>query len=222
VACHVKRAKPKAKAAAPEPALPAVAYELPCLAADTLRLLTGLTDRRHRQLAEAGYYRPPIRGVYGADAIPGLFKYFTEQLHKKNEKLAKEQYELTKAKRETAQEELAILREECVRKTDIGPALRNISLHQRAVLQRKLEQELGPNLSGLRTVEILGRLRAAVDEICAVFREGVSEWCAEGKVKSETRDPKAEGNPKDEIRDPNSQEPIAVSQGTMADAAVGI
>jgi hypothetical protein len=148
----------------------------PSLRADELRTLTGLTDRRHRQLADQGYFRPPVRGVYGPDVVAGLFRYFADQLHKKNDKLALEQYELTKAKRETVQEELALLREQYVLKSDIGPALRNLSLHQRAVLQRKLENELAPTLSTLKTVEILERIRRAVDDICAVFRAGTAQW----------------------------------------------
>src|SRR5439155_21833818 len=34
-----------------------------------------------------------------------------------------------------------------------------------------LEQELGPTLAGLTTLEMLARLRGAVDEVCQIFRE---------------------------------------------------
>src|SRR5213075_1497571 len=61
-------------------------------------------------------------------------------------------------------------------KSVIGPALRNVSLHQRAVLQRILEQELAPNLAGLTPIEVLERMKRAVDTICSTFREGVSGW----------------------------------------------
>ena len=138
--------------------------------------LTGLTDRRHRQLAEKGYFRPPARGEYGEDAIPGLFKYFLEQLRKKNEALAKEQLELTRAKREKVQEELKVLRDEYVKKSEIGPALRNLSLHQRAALQFKLENQLAPGLTGKKPAEVLEEVRRAVDDICRVFEEGTRTW----------------------------------------------
>ncbi len=106
----------------------------------------------------------------------GMVKYLAEQVRKKDDRQAKEQLKLTKAKRELAQEELAEVRGKYVAKSDIGPALRNISLHQRATLQRKLEQELGPNLAGLTTLEILARIRPAVDEICSIFRERTKQW----------------------------------------------
>ena len=95
-----------------------------------------------------------------------------------------EQLALTKAKRERAQEDLAEFRGKYVAKADIGPALRNISLHQRAVLQRKLEQELGPNLAGLTTLEILAKIKPAVDEVCQIFRERVGGWMDEPPAAS--------------------------------------
>lgn len=151
------------------------------LTAEQLCGITGLTDRRHRQLATAGYFPAPINGRYVAGKVlVGVIRYQRELITKKNGKLAKEQVALTKARRETAQEELAVMRGRYVEKAEIGPALRNVSLHQRAVLQRKLEQELGPNLAGLTTQEILPKIKAAVDEICSVFREGVSGWMESG------------------------------------------
>jgi len=138
---------------------------------------TGLTDRRHRQLATAGYFPPPILGRYQAGAtLLGIIRYQRELIQKKSNKLAKEQTALTKARRETAQEELAVLRGEYIERAVIGPALRNVSLHQRAVLQRILEQELAPNLAGLTPIEVLERMKRAVDTICSTFREGVSGW----------------------------------------------
>ena len=147
------------------------------ISADKLCALTGLTDRRHRQLAKDGWFPPPYKGQYDANkALAGLFKYFREQLTKKDDTEKTEKGRLAKVKRETAEEELAILREQYVPKDQIKPALRNVALHQRAILQRKLESELAPNLAGLKTQEIRKRVAAAVDEICAVFRDGVRSW----------------------------------------------
>ncbi len=147
------------------------------ISADKLCELTGLTDRRHRQLAKDGWFPSPYKGRYEANkTLAGLFKYLREQLAKKSDVEKTERAKLATIKRETAEEMLAILREKYVEKDAIGPALRNVSLHQRAVLQRKLESELGPNLAGLTTPEIRKRLAAAVDEICAIFRDGVRSW----------------------------------------------
>jgi hypothetical protein len=147
------------------------------ISAEQLCAITGLTDRRHRQLASAGFFPPPIKGKYQAGkTLIGVIRYQREQLLKKNDTLRNEQEVFTKAKRELAQEELARFRGAYIERDLIGPALRNVSLHQRAVLQRKLEQELAPNLSGRTPLEILARIRSTVDDICAIFREGTKAW----------------------------------------------
>jgi hypothetical protein len=144
---------------------------------EQLCAITGLTDRRHRQLASAGYFPPPMDGRYQVGkTLVGVIRHQRELIQKKNNKLAKEQQGLVKAKRELAEEELAEVRGEYVAKAEIAPALRNVSLHQRAVLQRKLEQELGPQLAGLTTLEILVKLKTVVDEVCQIFREGIGGW----------------------------------------------
>lgn len=150
------------------------------ISAEDLCGLTGLTDRRHRQIAAKGFFPPPIQGRYQAGkTLVGMLKYVTEQLRKRDGRQAKEQLKLTKAKRELAQEELAEVRGKYVAKDEIGPALRNISLHQRAVLQRLFEQQLAPKLAGLTTIEILSLVKSAVDETCQVFRERVGGWMDE-------------------------------------------
>jgi hypothetical protein len=65
----------------------------------------------------------------------------------------------------------------------IGPALKNIAATQRAYLTQKLVEELGPSVIGLTTPEILEKVRAAVDDICATFRENTLEWAASPSVR---------------------------------------
>ncbi|MCI0744882.1 MAG: hypothetical protein L0Y58_05690 [Verrucomicrobia subdivision 3 bacterium] len=145
--------------------------------AEWLCSVTGLTDRWHRQLATKGYFPPPIRGRYqAAETLVGLIRYQREQIAKKNDTLRTEQELLTKAKREMAEAELLAFRDRYIEKEAIGPALRNVSLHQRAVLQHKFEQELAQNLAGLTPLETIARIKAAVDEVCNIFREGTKEW----------------------------------------------
>jgi hypothetical protein len=147
------------------------------ISAEELCAFTGLTDRRHRQLAKSGYFPPPLRGLYQKDkTITGLFLHFREQLHKRDNTLRLEQQKLTRTKRETAEEKLAIIRKQYVLKSEIGPALRNVSLHQRATLQFKLENELAPNLAGKTADEIIRQVRNAVDAICSIFQEGIRPW----------------------------------------------
>src|SRR5881394_4217080 len=147
------------------------------ISAEELTAITGLTDRHLRRLATQGHFPQPNHGRYLAGkTLVGFIKYQAELLRKKNGKLAKEQLALTKAKRQDKQLEYELRQELYVEKSVIGPALRNVCLHQRAVLQRILEQEVGPNLAGLTPIEVVERMKRAVDEICATFREGVTGW----------------------------------------------
>ena len=119
------------------------------LTTDELCEITGLSSRHLRGLAKNGHFRPPDRGKYDAiETLAGFIRYQRERMLNLNSALKMEQQALVKARRETAEVNLAMLRGEYVRKDIIGPALRNISLAQRAVLLRKGEQELAPKLAG--------------------------------------------------------------------------
>ena len=145
------------------------------IAADDLCALTRLSDRRHRQIQKEGYFPPPVEGKYEFEAtVRGLFTYYQES--KAPSKLKQEQHALTKARRETAEEELAILRGEYVRTALIGPALLNCSMQQRSVLQRKLEGELAPKLAGKSYPEIRALICSVVEEVCGIFREEIKKW----------------------------------------------
>lgn len=61
------------------------------ISGEELEALTGLTDRRHRQLAKEGYFDPPVRGQYKFHpALRGLFKYFREDRNKATMELSGE------------------------------------------------------------------------------------------------------------------------------------
>lgn len=60
------------------------------LSAEVLCSLTGLTDRRHRQIAKEGFFPPPVKGQYQlTPTLQGMFKYYRElgerQRHKRDE-----------------------------------------------------------------------------------------------------------------------------------------
>jgi len=150
------------------------------ITADRLAEITGLTDRRHRQLADAGYIPHPKRGVYHMEkALAGFIRYLSEKAKKAGGDIKAEQLLLTKARRESTEHELAISRREYIPRADVGPWLRNIGLHQRALLLRKYEQELAPKLDGKNTVEILDLIRGVNDEVIEAYRTGVAQWVTE-------------------------------------------
>ena len=150
------------------------------ISAASLCDLTGLTDRRHRQLAAEGYFPNPQRGLYQlTPTIKGLFRYYNDQLHKKEDSYAQERKLLTRAKRLQEERQLAILDEQFWPSAEVAPALRNLSLHQRAVLQRKLEQELAPKLANQPYAKVRPMIVALVDDLCAIFRDGAAKWMAD-------------------------------------------
>lgn len=148
------------------------------LTAESLAEYSGISPRQLRNIAKAGYFPPPEHGVYkqAGPTLVGMIKYLKEQRAKKTDSLKREQEALTKARRETAEHELAVARGEFIPRGEVGPAFRNVGLHQRAVILRKYEQELAPKLAGRSTLEILEMIREANDDVLAAFREGVRGW----------------------------------------------
>jgi len=147
------------------------------ITADQLCEYTGLTDRRHRQLAAEGYFPAPVDGRYLASkALSGVIRYYRDQLHKKEDSLADERKRYTRARREKLEVERDILRNLYVKRDEIGPLLRNLALNQRAVLQNKLENELSLKLAGLDPIQIRQRMAEAVDELCRIFLQATIQW----------------------------------------------
>lgn len=69
-----------------------------------LASLTGLTDRRHRQIADLGYMAPPVDGRWPRDeTISGLFKYYREHKRKDSSNLESEKIRKTKAEADLAE-----------------------------------------------------------------------------------------------------------------------
>lgn len=80
------------------------------LTAEKFCEITNLTDRRHRQLANEGYFPPPIKGVYQlTPCLAGIVRYLREMAEKNLEEMATEKLKKTKAERQLA--ELRLSRE---------------------------------------------------------------------------------------------------------------
>ena len=56
------------------------------LTSEKLCALTGMTDRRHRQIAAEGFFPPPVKGEYQLSAtIKGMFQYYRDQSKRKTQ-----------------------------------------------------------------------------------------------------------------------------------------
>jgi len=139
--------------------------------------ITGIGDRRHRQLAEEGYFPHPDKGEY--ELLPtfaGMMRYMKEQVHKKDDTLATERKLYTQARREKVKLETEILRRKWIPVSEIGPILRNVGIFQRATFQNALENELPPKLAGLDPIAIKQRMRETVDTVCGIFEDAAKRW----------------------------------------------
>jgi len=92
----------------------------PTISAEQLCALTGLTDKRHRQLAKDGFFPPPIKGEYQfRETINGMFRYYREMTKRARGSLAEQQLAKAKADRELAELEVARQRREVVPTADV-------------------------------------------------------------------------------------------------------
>lgn len=78
------------------------------LDAERLCGLTGLTDRRHRQIAKDGYFPPPVGGKYKlTETLRGLFRYYRELSQKRNSSTEDEKRKKLTAERKIEELKLA-------------------------------------------------------------------------------------------------------------------
>ena len=78
------------------------------ISAEKLCALTGLTDRRHRQIASDGYFPPPIKSEYQLSAtLQGLFRHFRELSKKRNSTTEDERRKKLTAERKIEELKLA-------------------------------------------------------------------------------------------------------------------
>jgi hypothetical protein len=74
------------------------------ITADKLCSLTGLTDRRHRQLASQGFFPPPIASAYQlAPTIQGMFRFYREHSMRAKGTLNDSKLGKTEAERQLAE-----------------------------------------------------------------------------------------------------------------------
>jgi hypothetical protein len=149
----------------------------PTVSTETLCALTGYTERHLRDLAKAGWFPRPDRGQYqSAATIKGIINYLKEQVAKKDdtEKKARAAYWDTKRKREAF--DFAQEQGKFVPLAQLEPTLKNVLVHHATALRRKLELELPARLRSKTEIEMREELKAAIDELFKIFRDGVAQW----------------------------------------------
>ena len=163
--------------AQPMPDIPATdAQQSATLSADQLCTLTGLTDRRHRQLAAEGYFPPPSNGQYQTTrTIQGMFRYYRELKDRAKGRLN----ELKELKTEREAERLRLenlkLEGKMVEFDVVNERDAHIGAILKAILYARLN-EIGARCAG-KSAEELNVFGAQVaDEICTSLQDQANEW----------------------------------------------
>jgi len=147
------------------------------ITAEKLCALSGLTDRRHRQLAKEGYFPNPVESQYQlTPTIQGLFRYYREHNQRTKEKLFVNKD--TKTAKEIRLLDIKIANEEkkTVSRSDVGKMLLRVSTLQRGRLYAALEREYPGKVVGRTAAEISSIGRALADELCDVFKAEEESW----------------------------------------------
>ena len=149
----------------------------PVLTADTLCSWTGLTDRRHRQIAAEGYFPAPVAGVYQlSKTIIGMFRYYREQAEKSKGKLSDlRQMNLEKQNRRL-DIEIARIEGEMIEMRQVDELFMRIGLLLKAILFAALEQELPAKVAGKTPEEIRLISRDIGDRMCECFATERDQW----------------------------------------------
>jgi hypothetical protein len=141
--------------------------------ADKLCALTGLTDRRHRQLAKAGYFPPPKLSEYQlSPTIKGMFQFYREQGQKKthtDEDIKGERLRKLKIANDASLRDLIPAEE--VRR-DITRGFTELKT-QLLIIPRRLGQPLAMVTD---SVEVEERIQAEIVSTLETFHAG--EWTA--------------------------------------------
>ena len=120
--------------------------EAPKISGEELCSITGLSDRRHRQLAEEGYFPPPIKGQYQFEAtLQGMFQHFRDQLNRGQDELSIERLRKTRAEANLAELRLARERKESLDAKSVFKAWENILLTLRQKIL-SLPSKVSPRL----------------------------------------------------------------------------
>jgi hypothetical protein len=144
---------------------------------EQLEALTGLTDRRIRQLAKLGYFPPPVRGVYQQVAtVRGLFKYYREDRNNATSSFQEARTRKMTAEAELAQIKVAEAKHELISVPEAVDFMAHFAAKLNQLLTQKIETETPARLLGKDIVASRAEARQIHDEIWEVCNAGLNEW----------------------------------------------
>ena len=145
----------------------------------TLEEIVGLSDRRLRQLARAGFFPEPSGGQYKLlPTFAGVVKHLRALAETAGGTLATERERLTRARRELAEVQLGIAKRDLIPLPDVCARLQNISRTQRDTLRSVLLDQLPAQNAGLDAPKQRENNRAAFEQVCLTFQKFAAEYDA--------------------------------------------
>ncbi len=142
-----------------------------------LEEITGLTDRRHRQIADEGYFPKPDLGKYRRDeTLRGMFRYYRERNDK--DTLTAERVLLTKEKRIEQESINAERSGQLESKEAIAKKIFALGEEIKSTLNFQLTDRLPALNAGLDAPAQRINNRAVFLEILKRFQEFAKRWIA--------------------------------------------
>tara|TARA_R110000787_G_scaffold162146_2_gene275534 strand:- start:166 stop:696 length:531 start_codon:yes stop_codon:yes gene_type:complete len=142
-----------------------------------LEILTGLTDRRLRQLAKAGYFPPPVNGKFQQNAtIRGLFKYYREDYNQAAKTLNDAKLKKLRADAEMAQLKLAEAKRELIGRGVMSVFIRAWIAKLDLLLTAELENNLPPMLLGQPIDVMRSEMRQCHDRLRDATQRGLVRY----------------------------------------------
>lgn len=149
------------------------------LAAETLEAWTGLTDRRHRQIAEEGYFPAPVGGVYDlAKTVAGMIAFYRDQAEKAKGRITDLKQQNLEKQNRRLDIEIKRIEGEMIEMRDVDQAFMRAGLLLKSILFSALEQELPAKAAGRTPEEIRLIARDIGDRMCDCFKDVRDEWKA--------------------------------------------
>ena len=147
------------------------------ISGEKLTVLTGCTDRWHRQLAQRGYFAKPEDGQYKlVPTLQGLFRFYRESRERATGDLAAEKLTKLRTERMIAELKLETQRGHTVQLDEVTGYLATIGAKWDQLMRMKLEVEAPMLLQGKSVAEMRVVLRKLASEIRTISNAGLDEW----------------------------------------------
>jgi len=147
------------------------------LTADELSEWTGLTDKRHRQIADEGYFPPPDDGLYIlGETIKGMFRYYRDQAGKAKGKVTELRQVNLERQNRRLEIEIKKIEGEMIEVREVREMFMRVALLLKSILFGALEQELPAKASGKTPEEIRMIARGIGDRMLDCLRNEQGTW----------------------------------------------